>query len=246
MFSPVICLSPPSETGERRVTFRYDNPAAKTVLILGTFTDWKPQLVPADKHGGWITRRDLPLNRQVKYSFIVDGKTIGDASKKNPPVSDGHGGEKTVYVIKPAKDKHQADDETGVGQKKTASSQPADAAEETAAPAEAAVVAVVAVVAAAPEPSPSAHAAPAVIDLATISKSPPAQWPKSVLLKKAAMFPAVLDGKIVGEVQVPVGTAVNVSLVQANGVTTEFRGAKKVRPDGATDLIERFRAANPR
>jgi hypothetical protein len=192
--------------------------------------------MPPDTRGGWTTYRDLPLGQQ-EYQFIVDGKGIADPMKKNS-VSDGRGGMKTVQWINPVQPKKQASQETKpIPAKSPAVSQSP--------PATGKVVSKETPPASAVKPKPTATATPAPMDLATISKSP-AQWPKTVLLKQPAAFPAVLDGKIVGEIQVPAGTQVNIVSVQAEGVTAEYRNGKKQLPAGATDIIERFEKANPR
>lgn len=74
-------------------------------------------------------------------------------------------------------------------------------------------------------------------------------WPKTVKIKHATSFPAVVDGKRVGEINVPAGTEVKVVQVQPDKIGVAYSPDGKVANLGGawlktadTDLIERVQA----
>jgi hypothetical protein len=79
-----------------------------------------------------------------------------------------------------------------------------------------------------------------VVDLPKLAADP-ASWPKTVKLKKAREFPAVVDGKAVGKIQAPAGSETRLVAIQAGKLGVEFRGGGAwIAPD-ETDLSERMR-----
>lgn len=50
-------------------------PAAKAVLLAGTFNGWDPAATPMRRRsdGKWLVELDLPLGR-YEFKFIVDGR----------------------------------------------------------------------------------------------------------------------------------------------------------------------------
>jgi hypothetical protein len=100
-------------------------------------------------------------------------------------------------------------------------------------------------------PAPAATAAAATpqpqpdqVDLQKLSQTR-AEWPKFVSLKTKVDFPAVMDGKIVGTVQAPVGTQAVLLLIKDGKLALEYQGGGAMVPANQTDLIERVRASHP-
>lgn len=96
---------------------------------------------------------------------------------------------------------------------------------------------------AAPEPQErnSRATPPATIvsvDLQELSQSKE-EWPKSITLKKAVTFPAVVNGKVSGEVKAPAGSMVNLILIRDGLLGVEFRGGGAMIAPGDTDLANR-------
>lgn len=74
-------------------------------------------------------------------------------------------------------------------------------------------------------------------------------WPKTVKLKRTTLFPAVLDGKRVGEISVPAGTEVKLLQVQPDKIGVAYSPDGRVANLGGawlktadTDLIDRVHA----
>jgi len=88
-----------------------------------------------------------------------------------------------------------------------------------------------------------ASAAPvsAAADIQTIAGDR-AKWPKKVVLTKAAMFPAVLNGKVVGTVVAPAGSEANVVQMKDDKVGLEFNGGGAWVRATETDLLVRVRS----
>ena len=97
----------------------------------------------------------------------------------------------------------------------------------------------------------TAEPTPASIDLTTIAGAP-SLWPKIVTLKKLTVFPAVMQGKEIGKINLPAGR--DVKLVQIkqdklwvaytpDGVMANAGGAWVAAND--TDLVERVQKAHP-
>ena len=103
-----------------------------------------------------------------------------------------------------------------------------------------------AVPAATPAATPAAVAVPQptpdTVDLTQLVRSK-AEWPKLVSLKKVVEFPAVMDGKVIGKVQSPVGAQVQLILIQDGKAGVEFQGGGAMVEIGDTDLIERVQAS---
>jgi hypothetical protein len=68
------------------------------------------------------------------------------------------------------------------------------------------------------------------------------EWPRQVALKKHADFPVIINGAVAGSVDVPPGSLVNLSRVNADRVTVTFQGASQELAAFDTDLIERVLA----
>jgi hypothetical protein len=68
-------------------------------------------------------------------------------------------------------------------------------------------------------------------------------WPKAVRLKKAAEFPAVSNGKVVGKLQSPAGAEVTLVAIQHGKLGVEFQGGGAWVAPEETDIVERARAA---
>ena len=98
--------------------------------------------------------------------------------------------------------------------------------------------------AAAPSSTPVAEKAePATprnedVDLAQLSQSR-SKWPKAVTLKKPVEFPAVMDGKIIGNVKSPAGVEARLVMMRGTQVGVEYQGGGAMVDIADTDLIER-------
>ena len=81
------------------------------------------------------------------------------------------------------------------------------------------------------------------MDLTTLAATP-AEWPKTVTLKEGGVvFPVIIGGKVVGQVQASPGMQVSLVKVTPNQLTVSFQGAVQNIPVSSTDLIERVKAA---
>lgn len=90
--------------------------------------------------------------------------------------------------------------------------------------------------------APAATPRSTTVDLAQLSQSK-AEWPKTVVLKKETEFPAVMDGKIVGNVKVPEGTQVILVLIKDGKVGVEYNGGGAMVDAADTNLKEEVLAA---
>jgi 1,4-alpha-glucan branching enzyme len=91
---------PGPEVRRDGVYFSFYSPAAKSVVIAGSFNQWdvrKDSLAGPDKNGIWSIILPLPVGR-YEYLYLEDGKEW----KLDPgalPVDDGFGGKNSVVVI---------------------------------------------------------------------------------------------------------------------------------------------------
>lgn len=98
-------------------------------------------------------------------------------------------------------------------------------------------------------PQPTAKAPLAALNLAQIAADQTV-WPKKVRLKKDTTFPAVIDKKQVGKLNIPAGTEVGLYQVKADKLAVTYSpngsmdttGGTLIAPDD-TDLIERVNTA---
>src|SRR4030095_11776127 len=77
------------------------------------------------------------------------------------------------------------------------------------------------------------------VDLPKLAADP-ASWPKTVKLKKAHEFPAVVDGKAVGKIQAPSGSETRLVAIQSGRLGLEFRGGGAWVAPEETDLSEQL------
>ena len=90
--------------------------------------------------------------------------------------------------------------------------------------------------------APPAAAAPVVpITFEEIAANP-ARWPKMVKIKKAIVFPAILDGKEVGKVNLPAGSEVKLARIENGKVGLTHCGGGAWTAVADTDLVERAQA----
>ena len=96
-----------------------------------------------------------------------------------------------------------------------------------------------------PTPTPGPVATPPPVDemvgLVQLSLSR-SEWPKTVVLKTAVVFPAVLNGKVVGSVKTAPGTQARLIMVQPGKISVEYRGGSVMVDAKETDLIEQVQA----
>jgi len=63
-----------------------------------------------------------------------------------------------------------------------------------------------------------------------------------VALRQKTSFPAVLNGREIGRVDVPSGTQVRVATIREGQLTLEYQGGNQAVPPDATDLEDRVRS----
>lgn len=63
----------------RKQTFRFTDPTAMSVLLVGDFTHWQAKGIPMhkNKEGIWMATVELPSGKHT-YRFIVDGEWRDD------------------------------------------------------------------------------------------------------------------------------------------------------------------------
>ena len=63
----------------RKQTFRFADPTAMSVLLVGDFTQWQAKGIPMrkGKDGIWVATLELPPGKHM-YRFIVDGEWRDD------------------------------------------------------------------------------------------------------------------------------------------------------------------------
>jgi pullulanase len=94
-----------------------------------------------------------------------------------------------------------------------------------------------------PEETAEATPAPARPDPVTWLVENKEYWPNEVTLREPTDFPAVSNGKIVGSVKVPAGTAVKVMEITKQEIGADYLGGNRRLAIGATDLAARAEAA---
>ncbi|MDH5235314.1 MAG: isoamylase early set domain-containing protein [Gemmatimonadota bacterium] len=80
--------------------FVLDEPAAKSVALVGDFNDWKPEATPLTRleTGVWTVTTPLPPGRHV-YAFMIDG-TLVMADPRAPKSGDAdYGREGSVVMV---------------------------------------------------------------------------------------------------------------------------------------------------
>ena len=78
-------------------------PGARSVEVVGSFTDWRPGVVPLqdDDHDGvWQTEVVLPAGEH-QYMFVVDGERWVLDPLADRHVDDGFGGQNAVILVQP-------------------------------------------------------------------------------------------------------------------------------------------------
>ena len=84
---------------KKRVTFKLNEPGARSVYIAGSFNSWDPSVRPLkkDAKGIWKTSITLPQGAH-QYRFIVDGQWIEDPSSPHKEVNEFGGYNSVVHV----------------------------------------------------------------------------------------------------------------------------------------------------
>jgi len=62
-----------------------------------------------------------------------------------------------------------------------------------------------------------------------------------VKLRTTIEFPAVVNGKVIGKVQLPAGTEANLKLVKDTQLGLEYQGGGAWVPADATDLLDKVK-----
>jgi len=70
----------------------------------------------------------------------------------------------------------------------------------------------------------------------------PAHWPKKVILKKEVTFPAVVNGKVVGNLNAPAGSEVSLKAIRDGKIGVEYQGGGAWLAVEDTDLMARATA----
>jgi hypothetical protein len=84
------------------VHFIVDLPEARTVNLVGDFSDWKPDLYRLsrkDSSGAWEIDLRLPKGKVYTYNFVVDGAEWIPDPKAPCKVGDGFGGESSLLQL---------------------------------------------------------------------------------------------------------------------------------------------------
>ena len=84
--------------------------------------------------------------------------------------------------------------------------------------------------------------APMGFNLSALAASP-GDWPQTIILAQAVIFPAIIDGKTVGEVKANPGTPVKLVNMEAGQLVVEFQGGAQRVPVDATNLVQSVEAA---
>jgi len=89
--------APPIEL--QRVRFRYVNPDAREVFVVGTFNDWDPRATPLrrDALGDWSADVELPPG-EYRCRLMVDGEWRDDPSARQT-AENPFGGYDAVLVV---------------------------------------------------------------------------------------------------------------------------------------------------
>jgi len=83
------------------VSFEYFNPAAREVLVAGSFNDWQPRATPMTKQRGGKWSTELLLKPgHYEYRFVVDGQWQDDPIAARF-VASPFGGLNCVVEVKP-------------------------------------------------------------------------------------------------------------------------------------------------
>lgn len=64
------------------------------------------------------------------------------------------------------------------------------------------------------------------------------EWPATVTLKEVVTFPAVMDGKVIGKINVPAGSKVKLVVVEQGRLVVEYQGGRQQVAATATDFAE--------
>ncbi|MGB8352963.1 MAG: protein kinase [Chthoniobacteraceae bacterium] len=223
----------PATYGTKIVLFKFSNFNAKSVSLVGNFNEWRPEPMSFEREGtsaGWTKQKELPRGVPLEYQFIVDGKPVPDPNFPNESVPDGHGAEKTMLIVP------KMDENTPTPTPKPrVSTTPRPTPKPRPSP-------TVYKPLPTPTPTPVPTPIPDAVDMNELAASP-TEWPKTVSLKVAAMFPIIVGGKPSGEVQISPGMQVTVVKVEPTQVTVDFQGSTQRLPISSTDLIERVKAA---
>ena len=68
--------------------FSYNDPTAKQVWIIGSFTEWKPEPMKPGNAGAWTFRKKLAFGKSYDYRFSVDGKNVPDPKRPRTKLDD--------------------------------------------------------------------------------------------------------------------------------------------------------------
>jgi 1,4-alpha-glucan branching enzyme len=76
---PKILRMKTPDKGSRPQTFRFTAPAARSVMLVGDFTQWQRQAIPMQRQddGVWLATVDLQPGMHM-YRFLVDGEWRDD------------------------------------------------------------------------------------------------------------------------------------------------------------------------
>jgi len=92
-----------------------------------------------------------------------------------------------------------------------------------------------------PIPSPKAPDGPLTLQGFAANRS---LWPKTVKLRCAIEFPAVLNGKVIGKIKAPAGAETRLVIVKDQQLGLEFRGGGAWVPISETDLMEKAKISS--
>jgi len=90
-----------SSMAEHEIELALAAPQATSVAVVGDFNNWNPQrtrLIRASHEGLWRARLKLPPG-VYQYSFVIDGTTWVRDPQSKTVLSDGFGGENSVFIV---------------------------------------------------------------------------------------------------------------------------------------------------
>lgn len=88
--------------GRIPVVFKVNLAGAKSVAVIGSFNQWRPQgfemSAEGDRRGSWTLTLSLPEGR-YEYAFLVDGKKVISDPRASLHQNDGFGNENAVLIL---------------------------------------------------------------------------------------------------------------------------------------------------
>lgn len=84
------------------ITLKLEEPQAQTVVVVGDWNNWNPQvdyLAKASPEGPWVIDMQLKRGQEYRYQFVIDGKIWKADPLAYLQVDDGFGGKNSVIEM---------------------------------------------------------------------------------------------------------------------------------------------------